>query len=152
MRTLWCDVDDTLLLWRRRLVDVHSERPFPDFPVSPNTELIELLHEWKALGNKIVMWSSGGKLWAKEARDLLRLNDIVSECLTKDKSHPEPGDVFIDDDPLESFASQCFHPVEVSQRSQWLIDNFNNQFSVCVASSWASTFRECPRQLNVKLW
>ena len=74
-------------------------------PFTPTGDLAEL-----------IIWSGGGAAWAKKALDLLDIPKswrvMPTFFLDKDSRVPKPGDLFIDDDPLPSFASATIHPRE----------------------------------------
>lgn len=85
-----CDIDDTILMWNTNYKCPSLEGVKTTCPYSgeirylrPHYRHIELLKQYKARGFTIVFWSAAGYLWAKEAVNVLGLNDITDLIMTK---------------------------------------------------------------------
>lgn len=82
-----CDIDDTILMWDNSDSDHRIKTICPysgDIRyLRPHNRHIELLKQYKARGFTIVFWSAAGYLWAKEAVNVLGLNDIADLIMTK---------------------------------------------------------------------
>lgn len=95
-RTLYCDVDDTLIMWdsrpdilkRHDVVEVNC-RGYSTW-VIPHTEIIEEVKKRASRGYSVIIWSKGGSDWAEAVVNALNLDDYVA-CI-----QPKP-DFYIDD-------------------------------------------------------
>ncbi len=99
-RTLYCDVDDTLLC--------HDKSEFPieqhvevkcngrTFVGVPHLKNINLLIKFYKLGYDIYVWSKTGESWARAVVDVLDLKEYVRDCLTK-------PDFYMDDRGVEGW-------------------------------------------------
>ena len=96
---LFIDVDDTLVRW----LDLEGNW-------EPNEKVIHFANEWRKFHpqGEIVVWSLGGKDYAGQWR--WRLLPFAHRYEAKWPRIPEPGDIFIDDDPLETYRSATIHP------------------------------------------
>ena len=88
---LYCDVDDTLVMWPA------GGQPIPgreseyisiaDIPspvlVKPHKEHINLLKQFAARGHTIVVWSQGGSDWAENVVKALGLKECVDLIMPK---------------------------------------------------------------------
>jgi len=114
-KRLFVDVDDTLILWAR------DEGLVTDW--EPNHALFRFIEEWGETHEvapehswKVAIWSTGGADYAVQrmgkARffESVRLRDYIFD--SKWNRIPEPGDIFIDDAPLPSFARATIRPRE----------------------------------------
>lgn len=86
-RTVWCDVDDTLIGWGKapqdRPVRVTIEcGGFVDnhWVIEENVEALKL---HKARGHKIIVWSQGGFDWAEAVVKALGLEELVDFVCSK---------------------------------------------------------------------
>lgn len=61
MKTIFIDVDGTLVFWPGKDPGVKTSTTTPEI----NTKLIEKIIEWKKQGNDIIVWSAAGKVHAK---------------------------------------------------------------------------------------
>lgn len=97
-RTLYVDIDDTLLM--HNLSDYGSleaimiEANGRQFWGVPNDKNILLVQKFYRLGYDIVAWSKTGKTWAKAVCKALDVAPFVSVYLTK-------PDFYLDDKPVE---------------------------------------------------
>ena len=92
-RTVYVDVDGTLLIWpgpRPGRVPRKGELEF-GLPPAVNTKLVKRLRD---SGAQIIIWSRGGEAHAEYAARFCGLDDIVTACLTK-------PDLIVDDGQLE---------------------------------------------------
>lgn len=81
------DVDDTLVMWGRPgdpnaipFIDPHDGSTHC---LVPHTRHIKLLTDFKARGYEIIVWSGGGKDWAKTVVETLGIQDSVDYVMTK---------------------------------------------------------------------
>ena len=84
MRTVYFDVDDTIVIWRT----IGSEPQegdvlIEDIVAKPNTKIIEKIKEHKAKGDKVVIWSQGGEEWVNTVVKVLELEEYVDVKLSK---------------------------------------------------------------------
>lgn len=121
MATLYVDVDDTLITWAAGAGFATEWEP--------NAKVLAAVerHMWEF--DELIIWSLGGgqyawEMWHHERLAALRgpieaRLRITGECVygfgfeSKWPRIPKPGDVFIDDDPLPSFAGATIHPREL---------------------------------------
>lgn len=86
-RTLYSDVDDTLLLHDKseypssQWVTIHCNGR--EFVGVPHTKNINLLVKFYKLGYDVYVWSKTGKSWAQAVVDTLGLEQYVTACLSK---------------------------------------------------------------------
>jgi hypothetical protein len=81
--TVYFDIDDTLILWRKEMVP-DKWKPYgilfgknKDIKGWPHQKHIELLKQFKARDHNVIIWSSGGSNWAAHVIDVLGLTDYV---------------------------------------------------------------------------
>lgn len=102
MKRLFVDVDDTLILWSAGT----------DFATKfePNEAVIAFARKWRDVypDGEIIVWSLGGKDYAGEHRR--KLLPFAHRHEAKWPRIPEPGDLFLDDDPLPSYRHATLHP------------------------------------------
>ncbi len=122
-RTVYCDVDDTLVFWNatpEELADRGVEITCPGSLIYieeddtqsfapewkalllPHRKHIEQLRKHKMRGHKVIVWSAGGGDWAAAAVKALGLEDIVDLCL------PKP-DWYYDDLTPEEFMGKRYY-------------------------------------------
>lgn len=87
--TIFCDVDETLVIWGEH----HGHHPDPravtfnclgtDFQLLPHFKHIELLKDFKKQGFKVIVWSAAGASWAREIVNKLSLTEHVDHILSK---------------------------------------------------------------------
>jgi hypothetical protein len=101
--TIYCDVDDTLLMWGEYPYSPEKGRipildPYDGGTVflTPHRRHVKLLKDKSARGFGVVVWSAGGAAWAKAAVDALGLADHVDVILAK------PG-TYVDDLKCQEF-------------------------------------------------
>lgn len=99
-KTLYVDVDDTLLLHdlsefsdREQLEVECNGRTFIGVPHHKN---ISLLIKFYKLGYEVIVWSKTGKSWAEAVVRELTLGQYVSACLSK-------PDYYMDDREVEDW-------------------------------------------------
>lgn len=103
---LFVDVDDTLILWSKEMKNGLYATKY-----EPNGDVIHFVREFRQFhpGHEVIVWSLGGKDYAaKHAAD--HLPGLHDECRSKYPALPAAGDLFIDDDPLESYRHMTIHP------------------------------------------
>lgn len=104
MKTVFVDVDDTLILYKKDGKLTHPYL-FYDAKFEINEKLVgQLIKLFLLFTNndnkvKIVIWSGGGKKYAKEVADWVFCGRIVYDVLDKAENfnHIKPGDIVIDD-------------------------------------------------------
>lgn len=100
-RPSYFDVDNTLLLWKGDVTEPGDNKiEMRDlnndvYYLTPNKMLIDLLKLDAIKGYYIVIWSNRGYNWSVEARNKLKLNNYVDECLAK------PVRMFDDENPQD---------------------------------------------------
>lgn len=117
-RTVFFDVDDTLLIANYGLLDYKPEDVVfcqcPDTGYKNNflkhTRHINLLRQFRARGHTIVVWSQGGYRWAESAVKALGLVDLVDVCIDKPSW-------YVDDLPCQAFMGKnvYLHPTDPSK-------------------------------------
>lgn len=91
---VWCDVDDTLVMWpgagKFQVDETNIDQclklecgPNNFVYCMPNKEHIEALKQHKARGHIICVWSQGGADWAEEVVKALKLQDVVDLVCSK---------------------------------------------------------------------
>ena len=111
MYTLFVDVDDTLITWCPEGCQ-HTMHPFGAGANHwrLNEEVYDFMCWWSG---PIVIWSGGGDAWAEEMATKALPPEMlarVDRYESKWTRIPSVGDLFIDDDPFESFAGKTLHP------------------------------------------
>lgn len=101
IKTIYCDVDDTLWMWSSNQYYKESESIEIEFmnytvKVSPNDSNIAKLKEFYNKGYEVVVWSATGQEWASLAVKKLGLENFVDYCLGK-------PDFYIDDLSVNQF-------------------------------------------------
>lgn len=104
--TIFCDVDDTLVMWNTEGVDPQKLVSIVD-PYFPSTTLqlaphyghIKVLRDRKVRGSFIVVWSAGGYQWAEAVVKALGLEAHVDLIMTKPH-------MYIDDKKAEEFMKE----------------------------------------------
>ena len=104
MGRIFCDVDDTLVLYQDAQVGPHPYGLYMGTPFAVNTRLVAGLIQFRAanLWELIVIWSGGGKEYAEMWARRLGL-DRISVGLSKDVTTfdlIQEGDVVVDDEDL----------------------------------------------------
>ncbi len=112
------DIDFTLLLWlseenaKNVGYDVKIECPYDGttkyFDIHwPNLKVLRNKH---SRGDTIILWSANGYKWATAARDALKLQSVVTLCMSKPQS-------FIDDKlPAEFMGERIWLPIDSNYR------------------------------------
>jgi len=89
------DVDDTLVLYKGNYI--HPYGMIKGEPFEPNYKLIEKL---KKFDGEIIVWSGGGKEYAREVARMVLLPENI-RCMVASKFEDfkdiEPGDIVVDD-------------------------------------------------------
>ena len=90
---IFFDVDDTILIWDDQCMQYDETRiairdPYNDkikayYYLIPHKKHIDILKDHAQKGYSIVVWSSGGALWAKAAVEALGLTDVVTLTMAK---------------------------------------------------------------------
>ncbi len=103
MSRLFVDVDDTLI--------VRNGRDW-----CPNRIVGEFVRAWHAANpdGAITVWSMRGPMYAARFGGNL-LRGIPHRAMGKAQIVPEPGDLFIDDNPYPVFASATVHPARLRE-------------------------------------
>lgn len=110
-KPIYCDVDDTLLMWNipdnkypsHKWVTVEYEGFSQKLVV--NTEVVEALKKHKARGSTVIVWSLAGSGWAEAAVKALGLEEYVDLTLEK------PWILYDDLDPGEFLPNPKWFPV-----------------------------------------
>ena|SRR5271157_4505709 len=83
------DVDDTLVMWE---IPPGREKDcvlFNSFGTAewllPHGPHIKMMKQFKARGQKVIVWSQGGAQWAAEVIKSLKLEEFVDVVMTKPK-------------------------------------------------------------------
>lgn len=108
-RTVYFDVDDTLVMWgadinnpKALIVDTDDGA----IVVYPHTKHIQLLKDLKAIGWKIVIWSQGSSDHAERVIKKLQLEKYVDIITSKPES-------YVDDLPFEQqYIKRQYKPFE----------------------------------------
>ena len=97
--TIFCDVDDTLVMWsipdnwNKDLVTVECRGHISH--LAPNDHNINLLKKMAKRGHYVVVWSAGGADWAEAVVKALNLEEFVEVVTGKptyyidDKANPK---------------------------------------------------------------
>lgn len=83
------DVDDTLVIWtippgREKECILFDSFGVPEW-LLPHKHHIKLLKQFKARGQKVIVWSQGGAQWAEAVVKTLKLEDYVDVVMAKPK-------------------------------------------------------------------
>lgn len=100
-RSIFCDVDDTLIQWssskyfdKSKSIKLHFMNY--EVEVSPNDSNIEAVKNFYRRGYEVIIWSATGKEWGELVAKQLGLEDYVDYYLSK-------PDFYIDDLSVENF-------------------------------------------------
>ena len=126
-RTIFYDVDDTLVIWNWKAVDpegsgliaIRDTQSNHTEHLLPHQRHIELLKQFKARGHTIVVWSQGGWQWAETVVRALGLEKLVDIVISK-------PDWYVDDLPASAFMGGNIykHPTDPSKdKSCWVIED-----------------------------
>ena len=82
------DVDETLVMWHSncdpsKKISITCPYGKNERLFKPHQNNIDLLKKFKARGNTIIVWSSGGFLWAEAVVKALHLEEYVDFVMTK---------------------------------------------------------------------
>jgi hypothetical protein len=79
------DVDNTLVMWCTDLPDVEIKDPYGKgvIKLKKHNKHIKLMKDYHARGCQIIVWSAGGRAWAKAVVKALKLKKYVDIILTK---------------------------------------------------------------------
>lgn len=108
---LYVDVDETLILWDRGAGWASKWKP--------NLDVLAYLRAWTEAGNQFVLWSSGGRRYSKKMWNEPALLEIHQGFLCPESFQdkymriPLPDDIFLDDDPWETWVENTIHPDEI---------------------------------------
>ena len=107
--TLFVDVDDTLVLFKRKdgtvLPGPHPYGSGPDVAsYAHNVALVQAILTWanQHRQERVVVWSGGGGEYAARWRDEIFTGVGPLVCLMKNTDLPAPGDICVDDMPLRT--------------------------------------------------
>lgn len=85
--SLFCDVDDTLVVWGQPISEKTVEFVCPYTGkvenLAPHDILIQILKQQKGRGYHVTVWSAGGWKWAKTVVETLKLQEFVDEIRSK---------------------------------------------------------------------
>ena len=87
--TIYCDVDDTLVMWhcwqgREDEILIFDEPRFKVINVIPHYRHVDILKKYKTMNKyNIVVWSQGGSAWAAAVVKKLGLEECVDVVLNK---------------------------------------------------------------------
>ena len=125
-KIVFCDVDDTLVMWDWRAIDPEGkglmEIVNPDTNraehVMPHFRHIELLKQFHVRGHTIIVWSQGGAEWAGNVCRALGIEDMVHLAMNK-------PDWYIDDLPSSAFMKSPIYldPTDPKKDSRWGISH-----------------------------
>lgn len=100
---LVCDVDETLYLStgnkELKTRPVWDELTKSFIYIQPHEPHVRLIHEQKARGRFIIVWSKGGHAWAEAVVNALGLVSVVDLVMTKPIA-------YIDDQPVETWLTE----------------------------------------------
>lgn len=90
-RSVWCDVDNTLVIWDWQevspdgvgCIDITDPSDKVSVRVYVHNRHVELLKQFKARGHTVWVWSQGGSAWAAAVCTALGLENIVDEVVDK---------------------------------------------------------------------
>jgi hypothetical protein len=95
---IYCDIDDTLILWKRKIVDNKIQ-------LTPclNQEVVDLLRKLEAKGESITLWTGGD---AEKTQACIKSFDLPWEVVPKDSYCGRTVEIAIDDEGLDSYRIQ----------------------------------------------
>jgi hypothetical protein len=95
---IYCDIDDTLILWKRKIVDKKIQ-------LTPrlNQEVVDLLLKLEAEGKSITLWTGGD---AEKTQEYIKTFDLPWKVVTKDSYRGRTVEIAIDDEGLDSYRIQ----------------------------------------------
>lgn len=101
VRSIFCDVDDTLIQWNSskyfdKTKAINLQFMNYEVEVSPNDSNIEAVKTFYERGYEIVVWSATGKEWAEIVTKAIGLENHIDYCLSK-------PDFYIDNLNVEKF-------------------------------------------------
>lgn len=109
------DVDDTLIMWNwkeytgdtSQLLSLQIPGTNETIEVLPHKRHIELMKQFKARGQTIIVWSKGGWDWARTAIEALKIEQYVDYVMSK-------PDCYIDDLNCQDFMKErrYMHPTD----------------------------------------
>lgn len=101
---LYVDCDDTLVLWS------WGGARAPHLPAE-NRRVAEFIRAWAVAApeRRVTVWSLGGEEWARAVAERM-LPGLPVEIAERWPKLPEPGELFIDDDPFPTYAHETIHP------------------------------------------
>lgn len=122
--TVFCDVDDTLVLWSIPAGMEEKCIKFDNYGFTeyllPHEKHIDQLKRHKARGHKIVVWSAGGWAWAKAVVETLNLTELVDCVMSKPRwiyddlpasaFMPESNRIYFD--PISKLNTTAFGDIE----------------------------------------
>ena len=107
-RTVFFDVDDTLVMWGHEnhpdavtFKDEFDPNPRSVYSLVPHTRHIEVLKRDHNDGYKVIVWSQAGWQWASTVVEKLELEQYVDIVMTK-------PDVYYDDIPAGEFMQRRY--------------------------------------------
>lgn len=111
MNTLYVDTDDTLITWCPEGCQ-HEMHPFGAGANHwrANVDVVAVMAQWQG---PIVVWSGGGAAWAEDMATRALAPELLNRITRFEGKWPvlpQSGDLFIDDDPLDTFAPRTVHP------------------------------------------
>lgn len=117
------DVDETLVMWSWPSTHEHEVIHFDNFGVKvallPHLKHIELMKQFKARGQYVIVWSQGGWQWALEVVKRLGIESLVDEVKTKPKW-------IIDDLPSGAWMSRSYMDLDGKRITTKIIDTEKN--------------------------
>lgn len=107
---LFVDCDDTLVLWTwGKALGV----PRDQIPIV-HDELVAEIRAWaEANPGCLTVWSLGGEVWAKTVAERV-FPGLACRTSTRWAKLPAPSEVFIDDDPFDTYRSATIHPSDLA--------------------------------------
>lgn len=101
-RSVFFDVDQTLILWNppegEKTIEILDPYDGKLEVLAPMHRHIKILIRAKSRGNKIIVWSHGGTLWAQAVVEALGLTKYVDLIMTKVEN-------YVDDIPMNKWAT-----------------------------------------------
>lgn len=86
-KTVWFDVDDTLVMWQRSSISddrtIEFEADWGKEYLIPHRDHIEQLKNFAIRGHKVIVWSCGGWQWAEVVVKTLNLEKYVTIVCNK---------------------------------------------------------------------
>lgn len=128
---LFVDCDDTLVMWTwGEAVGVHRNA----LPV-PSKRVARFVKAWWAAKpdrRRVTVWSLGGAEWAAEVAARCLPGVRLADAQERYPKLPLPGEIFLDDDPFDTYASQAIHPKHLCSEP----DFFHGGQAGMVAGDW----------------